>query len=1172
MFRINLFKTSWEEKHVPNNVRVSVRTTPITVSQPTVFTKKDVNSDSNGLSFTGIDNTKTRRPQPRSNTKNDRVLSTSKSSCNKNKEVEVEEHHRKLLLSRNKKHMSSACNNIKLATQNVKSKVVCAMCKECLISVNHDDHLCPSCEQGKSKRASHPPKPVPNSRQRLHLLRMDLCGLMRIASINGKRANGALNLEELFAICTNLSNKVLALEIVKDAQAADIIALKARIKKLEKNGEKGGSTKELVSTARPEDSTVRPDVGTVDPIAPPVTTIIIFYDEDITMTQTLIKIKEEKAKEKEVSIKYIKDSLRPARSILTLKPLPTIDPKDKGKELKRYLEIVSEDDDDVTIKATPLSSKSPTIVDYKIYKEGKKSYFKITKANGNSQNYLTFGTMFKNFIRENLEFFRSIVKEIFKKTKPVDDMDNLLFQTLRTMFEHQVEDNIWKFQQGIVKVYNWKLFDSCGVYCVTTQSMVYYLLVKKMYPFTKNIIHQLWKDVKLQSMQRLSMKKRFRKKESVSKHRREKDKSKLTLDDSTFDGLDADLDVVHDMHYMDTDELVNEGRLNSLRPARSILTLKPLPTIDPKDKGKGVLEYPKPAKKMTRSDLDAAQITKDAEVARLVYEEELAELEREKEKRQREEEASKAAIAEMYDEVQARIEADALFRAVQRSVEIRSRPPTKSQLRNLMMTNLKNMGGYKHSQLKAKTFAEIQGLYERQNRVIDDFKPMDSDDAVDKEKVIEEPDNSDLKEEEHLKTFLQIVPDEEGEVDYEVLGKRFPIINWESKFYHLDRHGAECIYYRIFRSDGCSRWIQTFFEMVTRFDRMDLKELYSLVMQRFKTTSPEEEWILKSWNFYENYRVHTLTVEDGTVIYMLAERSKLMNLEAMMEVRIICKCWFYNHTTNGHQFTMSNRHQELASQEANGFCKELASLKQTALEDDLPDTPMEEKEELSGPWILFTDGSSCIDEPGVGLILTNPKGAEFTYALRRKEEGKSHTLQDRPCKVKFLIVAIDYFTKWIEAKPMAIITGAQIKKFMWDNIVCKFGLPREIISDDGKQFRDNPFKDWCEKLCRKCFASVKHPQVNGLVERANRSLGEGIKAQLYERSKNWMEEISHVLQAHCSMIKSSNRETPFSLTYGTEVVIPVEIGMPTLRTTKVDMIKNDEALEINLYLLEERRE
>nr|GEY04275.1 hypothetical protein [Tanacetum cinerariifolium] len=307
--------------------------------------------------------------------------------------------------------------------------------------------------------------------------------------------------------------------------------------------------------------------------------------------------------------------------------------------------------------------------------------------------------------------------------------------------------------------------------------------------------HRAW----LKSVQRLSMKKRFRKKDSVSKHGRKKDKPKPTLDDSTFVGLDADLDADHGIDYMDTEEPVNEGRLRGStkelvstarpedsnvrpdvgtadpttppitttniedfsRPARSILTLKPLPTIDLKDKGKGVLEEPEPAKNMTRSDLDAAQIVKDAKVARLVYNEELAELEMEKEKRPREEEASKAAIAEMYDEFQAGFELDALFE---------------------------------------KTFAEIQGLYERQKRVIDDFKPMDSNDTVDKEKVLEEPDStkievkqerdeesirkrlgrrlkmkatkkskrqktdSNLKKEEHLKTFLRIVPDEEGKV------------------------------------------------------------------------------------------------------------------------------------------------------------------------------------------------------------------------------------------------------------------------------------------------------------------------------------------------------------------------------------------------------------------------
>nr|GEX49016.1 zf-CCHC domain-containing protein/DUF4219 domain-containing protein/UBN2 domain-containing protein [Tanacetum cinerariifolium] len=104
------------------------RTNPITISQPSVIHKQNVNFDSNGLSSTGVDNTaKTRRPQPKSNTKNNKVPSTSKSSCIKNKEVEVEEHPRKLLLSKKKKHMSSECNNIKLAIRNDKSEVVCAM-------------------------------------------------------------------------------------------------------------------------------------------------------------------------------------------------------------------------------------------------------------------------------------------------------------------------------------------------------------------------------------------------------------------------------------------------------------------------------------------------------------------------------------------------------------------------------------------------------------------------------------------------------------------------------------------------------------------------------------------------------------------------------------------------------------------------------------------------------------------------------------------------------------------------------------------------------------------------------------------------------------------------------------------------------------------------------------
>nr|GEU96640.1 reverse transcriptase domain-containing protein [Tanacetum cinerariifolium] len=129
-----------------------------------------------------------------------------------------------------------------------------------------------------------------------------------------------------------------------------------------------------------------------------------------------------------------------------------------------------------------------------------------------------------------------------------------------------------------------------------------------------------------------------------------------------------------------------------------------------------------------------------------------------------------------------------------------------------------------------------------------------------------------------------------------------------------------------------------------------------------------------------------------------------------------------------------------------------------------------------------------------------------------------------PGKVKFLIVAMDYFTKWIEAKAVATITGGQVKKFVLDNIVCRFGISGEIVSDNGKQFCDNPFKDWCDKLnITRRFASVKHLQSNGLVERANR-------------------------------------------------IIPTEIGMPTYRTVAVDVVSNDDELRLNLDLLEERRE
>ncbi|GJR36658.1 hypothetical protein Tco_1212342 [Tanacetum coccineum] len=166
--------------------------------------------------------------------------------------------------------------------------------------------------------------------------------------------------------------------------------------------------------------------------------------------------------------------------------------------VKDRAEVLPKDEDDVTVDATPLSSKSPSIIDYKIHKEGKKNYFHIIRADGNSKIYLTFRQMFKNFNRDDLEDLWKIVKSRFKKTEPVDDMDNLLLRSLKTMFKPQLEDTIWTYQQGLTKVKNWKLYDSCRVYCITMQNIVYYLLVEKTYPLTRNTLHQLWNDVRLQ--------------------------------------------------------------------------------------------------------------------------------------------------------------------------------------------------------------------------------------------------------------------------------------------------------------------------------------------------------------------------------------------------------------------------------------------------------------------------------------------------------------------------------------------------------------------------------------------------------------------------------------------------------------------------------------------------
>nr|GEY18128.1 hypothetical protein [Tanacetum cinerariifolium] len=168
--------------------------------------------------------------------------------------------------------------------------------------------------------------------------------------------------------------------------------------------------------------------------------------------------------------------------------------------------------------------------------------------------------------------------------------------------------------------------------------------------------------------------------------------------------------------------------------------------------------------------------------------------------------------------------------------------------------------------------------------------------------------------------------------------------------------------------------------------------------------------------------------------------------------------------------------------------------------DDSLVTTTEAEEELPDPWTLFTDGSSCIDGSGASRILTNLEGTEFTYALRFRFDATNN-----------------------EAEYEALLAGLRIAEQMERNsriTYSKIGV--KSYAATSAFLRQTSTSQW-------------------LGGKSDKSLGEGIKVRMDERSKDWIEEIPHVLRAHCTMIKSSNEDMPFSLTYETKAVILAKI-------------------------------
>ncbi|VFQ79638.1 unnamed protein product [Cuscuta campestris] len=170
----------------------------------------------------------------------------------------------------------------------------------------------------------------------------------------------------------------------------------------------------------------------------------------------------------------------------------------------------------------------------------------------------------------------------------------------------------------------------------------------------------------------------------------------------------------------------------------------------------------------------------------------------------------------------------------------------------------------------------------------------------------------------------------------------------------------------------------------------------------------------------------------------------------------------------------------------------------------------------------------------------------------------------------YLVVAIDYFTKWVEAAPVPTITEEQMRKFVSKQILCRFGVPQQIITDNGTQFEARGFNEFLESWgIKHSYAAVGYPQTNGQVENTNRTIVDGLKKRITECKSAWVEELPYILWTYRTTPRKATGETPFSLKYGFETRAPAETSLLSYRVETFDAQENEENLRAELHLIDE---
>ncbi|XP_059285926.1 uncharacterized protein LOC132039466 [Lycium ferocissimum] len=166
-------------------------------------------------------------------------------------------------------------------------------------------------------------------------------------------------------------------------------------------------------------------------------------------------------------------------------------------------------------------------------------------------------------------------------------------------------------------------------------------------------------------------------------------------------------------------------------------------------------------------------------------------------------------------------------------------------------------------------------------------------------------------------------------------------------------------------------------------------------------------------------------------------------------------------------------------------------------------------------------------------------------------------------------MVIDYFSKWVEVAAYK----KEVIDFIWQHIIYRFGIPKEITFDYGPQFIGSKVTKFLEDLhIKRITSSLYHPNGNGQVESTNKTVIQNLKKKLEDAKGAWSSKLPEVLWAYTITAKSSTGETPFSLVYGAEALIPVKFGTLSPRYNRAEEQPNTEATLVQLDFLEGHRD